>query len=100
MLLDSVSHGETKIGRWGYDANIDALPYVDELPQHWKDEVDKEIGLEVLPSSCSCVSPRKGSVSICEMFSQPAERPKSTRSCCVRLNKFLEPVKIFVRSNG
>jgi len=47
MLLDSVSKGETKIGRWGYDANIDALPYVDELPQHWKDEVDKEIGLEM-----------------------------------------------------
>eukprot|EP00959_Pyramimonas_sp_CCMP1952_P105832 2212928-Pyramimonas_sp.AAC.1 len=47
MLLDDVSHAEaTSIGRWGYNANIDSLPYADELPEHWKDEVEKEIRLE------------------------------------------------------
>uniref|UniRef100_A0A7S0MSM4 Pre-mRNA-splicing factor SPF27 n=1 Tax=Pyramimonas obovata TaxID=1411642 RepID=A0A7S0MSM4_9CHLO len=52
MLLDGVSHADaSKIGRWGYDANIDSLPYADELPEHWKDEVEKEIRLEMRRST-------------------------------------------------
>mmetsp|Transcript_30830 Transcript_30830/g.37364 ORF Transcript_30830/g.37364 Transcript_30830/m.37364 type:complete len:243 (+) Transcript_30830:254-982(+) len=41
MLIESAAHGEAgKLGRWGLDDNIDALPYADNLPAGWRQKVD------------------------------------------------------------
>lgn len=54
MLLDSAAHSEASaLGRWGTDARVDALPYVDVEEGEWKEKAEELLRQEMRRSQKS-----------------------------------------------
>lgn len=53
LLLDTAAaEGATVLGRWALESSVDALPYVDDLPEGWKQAAEQMVKEEARAPSC------------------------------------------------